>query len=260
MLIKEKGTSETTRENIIKFISIHKPNHKYPNNDQEFGYYLAGIIDGNGFIYPQPKLVIYFHYKDTPLAYYLKNYIKYGVVETKNKQTTLTFTNQLSLLKIANLIHNKLKFTNKIALFNNLTNYFNFKFLINQENILNNYYLAGLIDSKGKFTIDLVKDKLNLNLNLEFDPLDKDLITSFLDLIGGEIKEISDKIVSYNSLSIDNMYKIIGYLDKFSVNSQYKEYVYLRKTYIIIQNQKHNTEEGLIKIKEYQERMKKFIK
>jgi hypothetical protein len=41
-----KGTSETIRENI-KLISIHRPEHKYPDNNQ-FGYYLAGLIDGDG--------------------------------------------------------------------------------------------------------------------------------------------------------------------------------------------------------------------
>jgi len=41
-----KGTSETIRENV-NFISIHRPDHKYPGNDQ-IGYYLAGLIDGDG--------------------------------------------------------------------------------------------------------------------------------------------------------------------------------------------------------------------
>ena len=41
-----KGTSETTRENINS-ISIHRPDHKFPDNSQ-IGFYLAGLIDGDG--------------------------------------------------------------------------------------------------------------------------------------------------------------------------------------------------------------------
>ena len=42
------GTSETTRENIIiPKLSIHRPDHKYPDANQ-IGYYLAGLIDGDG--------------------------------------------------------------------------------------------------------------------------------------------------------------------------------------------------------------------
>jgi hypothetical protein len=43
------GTSETTRENIItkSLLSIHRPDHKYPDQAQ-IGYYLAGLIDGDG--------------------------------------------------------------------------------------------------------------------------------------------------------------------------------------------------------------------
>ena len=42
----KQGSSETTRENKL---SIHRPRHKFPN-DLEIGYYLAGLIDGDGYI------------------------------------------------------------------------------------------------------------------------------------------------------------------------------------------------------------------
>ncbi|KAN0004759.1 hypothetical protein ACTFIU_002001 [Dictyostelium citrinum] len=45
-----KSSSETLCEKITK-ISDHIKNHTYPKNDEEFGYYLAGLIDGDGMFY-----------------------------------------------------------------------------------------------------------------------------------------------------------------------------------------------------------------
>ena len=37
-----------TTLNINKPFNIHRSKHKYPQNDQEWGYYLAGLIDADG--------------------------------------------------------------------------------------------------------------------------------------------------------------------------------------------------------------------
>jgi len=70
------GTSETLRNetvvNIekenIKSISIHESKHLKPVNEDQFGHYLAGLIDGDGHF--QQKLIIVFHIFD--ISYFIK--------------------------------------------------------------------------------------------------------------------------------------------------------------------------------------------
>ena len=61
--ILKSGTSETIRNNTenIKNISIHVPTHLKPLNDEQFGHYLAGLIDGDGHFDNQQHLVIVFN-------------------------------------------------------------------------------------------------------------------------------------------------------------------------------------------------------
>src|SRR5271170_6121888 len=77
--IDNKRTSETLRnKSVIKPISVHISKHKKPINDNDFGHYLAGLIDGDGHFSKQLQLIIVFNNKDAFLAYYLKGKIGYG--------------------------------------------------------------------------------------------------------------------------------------------------------------------------------------
>src|SRR6266480_1963351 len=84
-LYKNKiGTSETLCNETeklgdiyskIKLISVHVPTHLKPANDNQFGHYLAGLIDGDGHFSKQQQLVIVFNSLDVSLAYYIKKQI-----------------------------------------------------------------------------------------------------------------------------------------------------------------------------------------
>jgi len=74
-------TSETTCNKInsiekIKNIPKNKPKQIKPINSEDFGYYLAGLIDGDGHFSSAEQLVITFHNLDVYLAYYIKKKIR----------------------------------------------------------------------------------------------------------------------------------------------------------------------------------------
>jgi hypothetical protein len=73
------STSETLRKNLKK-LSIHHPKHKKPSSDKDFGYYLAGLIEGNGHFNKENQLKIALDEKDISLAYFLKSFIQFGQV------------------------------------------------------------------------------------------------------------------------------------------------------------------------------------
>jgi len=88
-------TSETTCNKIssiekIKNIPKNKPKQIKPINSEDFGYYLAGLIDGDGHFSSAEQLVITFHNLDVYLAYYIKKRLGYGSVKkVKNKKAVI---------------------------------------------------------------------------------------------------------------------------------------------------------------------------
>lgn len=238
------------------------------------GYYLAGLIDGDGFISKsgdQPKIVIAFHIKDIHVGYYLKSFFNNGTVKNQEKSATLTFTKKLTLVKISSLIHNKLKIKDKIIRLNSLIIKLDLGGILSPSSYFplstDNHYLAGLIDSDGSFSIRLLNRKnrekveVRLYFRIELNLKDgKDIINNLKTIWGGHvslprkhIKKLSISYsLSYSSVSFKNMFNILLYLDKYNLNSKYLEYTYLRKAYLLIQDKKHLEEEGIKLIKEYQ--------
>lgn len=65
----------------INRIFIHVPKHLKPLSDEQFGHYLAGLIDGDGHFSKQEQLVVVFHKLDVSLAYYIKERLGFGNVK-----------------------------------------------------------------------------------------------------------------------------------------------------------------------------------
>jgi len=160
--------NEAITENV-KTISIHNSKHLKPLNDNQFGHYLAGLIDGDGH-FSSKQLVIVFSSSDLSLAYYLKIRIGYGQIrKVKNKNAyLLIISNKDGLIKVINLINCKLRTLNKYnQVINNILShhlYSNFKekieFNFNYNNDFYNHWLAGFSDANASFQIKIVNKPL----------------------------------------------------------------------------------------------------
>ena len=165
-IILSSGTSETIRNNSenIKNISIHVPTHLKPLNDEQFGHYLAGLIDGDGHFSSQEQLVIVFSSPDIQLAYYIKKIIGFGhVKKVKNKNAYLyIISNKDGIIKVINLINGKLRTFNKFnQVINNILSHSkyteeNINFKINNSNDFYNHWIAGFSDADASFQIKIV--------------------------------------------------------------------------------------------------------
>ena len=115
--VNQNGTSETLRNETVvktenvKLISDHVPKHLKPVNDESFGHYLAGLIEGSGQFNSTQQLVIEFNFLDASLAYYIKKRLGYGkVTKLRNKKAiNLTITHREGLTKLLNLINGKIR-------------------------------------------------------------------------------------------------------------------------------------------------------
>jgi len=97
----------TSYKNLVP-ISEHVPN-KNNLTHNEFGYFLAGLIEGDGW-FGYKQLHIIFGEEDTSLAYFIKKRVGHGnIYKIKNKKAVrYVCKNKTGLLIILSLINGKL--------------------------------------------------------------------------------------------------------------------------------------------------------
>jgi len=278
--ILNSGTPETIRDNSenIKNISIHVPTHLKPLNDEQFGHYLAGLIDGDGHFSFQQQLVIVFSSLDVQLAYYIKKIIGFGHVKKVNNKNDYLYiiSNKDGIIKVINLINGKLRTFNKFnQVINNILAHSKYteqdiNFEMNKSNDFNNHWIAGFSDADASFQIKIVeassrvnKPRPEIRLNFQIDPpraiasldgagpgKDKDVLLLIKDVFGGNLGyRKSQDSYYYGSTSFGSAKKVINYFDTFHLQSRkHINYLKWRKAYIIIQEKGHLTESGIDKI------------
>lgn len=257
--------NEAITENV-KAISIHNSKHLRPLSDNQFGHYLAGLIDGNGDFSSKQQLVIVFNYYDLSLAYYIKLRLGYGQIKKVKNNNAYLFiiSNKDGLIKVINLINCKLRTLNKYnQVKNNILNhqlYSNFKekieFNFNCNNDFYNHWLAGFSDADASFQIKVVNkprahiNKPEINLNYQIDQKNNDILILIKDFLGGIIGyNKSQDTYYYDSTSFGSANKVIKYFDEYHLQSnKYINYLKWRKAYILIQNKDHLNELGFNKI------------
>ena len=259
------GTSETLRNETVmnkenvKSVSVHVSKHLKPLNDNQFGYYLAGLIDGDSNFSSKQQLVIVFHSSDVSLAYYIKKQIGFGTVKkVKNKNAyILILSSKEGIEKVINLINGKIRTNNKFSQINKnilnnnkyveLKNVINFK--LNTDNFLENHWLAGFSDADSSFQINILKriNRTEVRLNFQIDQKEDYLLKLIKNYFGGNIGyRKSQNTYYYESTSAKN---VINYFDKYHLlSSKHINFLKWRKAYIIVQNKDHLNEEGLNKI------------
>ena len=265
--ILKSGTSETIRDNSenIKNISIHVPTHLKPLNDEQFGHYLAGLIDGDGHFSTQQQLVIVFSSPDVQLAYYVKEIIGFGHVKKVNNKKAYLYiiSNKDGILKVLNLINGKLRTLSKFnQVINNILAHSkyseqNINFEMNKSNDFYNHWIAGFSDADASFQIKIVnrvnKPRPEIRLNYQVVACaqkDKEVLLRIKDLFGGNLgyRESQDSYY-YGSTSFGSAKKVINYFDTFHLQSKkHINYLKWRKAYVIIQEKDHLTESGIDKI------------
>jgi hypothetical protein len=261
----DKSTSETLcNKSEIDLISKHIPTHLKPVTEEEFGHYLAGLIDGDGHFSKTPQLVIVFNELDAALAYYIKSRIGYGnVYKVKFKKAVILVVAKLAgITKVVNLINGKIRSQNKLdQIKNNILTNNNFKSIsdssslsptINKEVNFNNHWLAGFSDADSSFQIKMLSrhNRIEVRLAFQIDQKNSDLLILINKFFGGNIgyRKRQDTYY-YSSTSFGSAKKVINYFDQFHLlSSKHVNYLNWRKAYLIIQNKEHLTEPGLVKI------------
>jgi hypothetical protein len=250
-----------TKYSNLPKISDHVSNSKTKNNfnDENFGYFLAGLIEGDGW-FGYKNLHINFHESDVSLAYLIKKRIGYGsIYKIKNKHAIRYICkHSQGLLKILNLINGKflsnLKYDQLIK--HNYPTLLKLILLPPLNSIsLDNYWLAGFTQADGCFHIALTKSKTHktgVSVKLEFSLKQNDHIPLSLlynKLKMGNLSQYSTGIWCYKSSGYKTAYHLIEYFDKFKLfDGKYIQYIKFRKVYIMITKGLHLENNGIKKI------------
>jgi len=262
------GTSETLRNGVVVNsenvgrVSDHVPKHLKPLNNKQLGYYLAGLIDGDGHFSKAQQLVIVFSSPDAFLAYYLKEKLGYGnVKKVKDKNAyLLIIANKKGMLQVINLINGKLRTKHRFdQVVNNVLNHNkytdqNIHFTLDSSKNLDNHWLAGFSDADASFQIKIIKrinrNKPEIRLNYQIDQKSDLLLNMIKEYLGGNIGyRKSQDTFYYGSTNFGSAKKVIEYFDQYHLQSRkHISYLRWRKVYRLIQDKEHLTEKGLSKI------------
>ena len=267
-LFIKSETSETLRNETVvnienvKLISVHVPRHLKPVSEDQFGHYLAGLIDGDGHFSTQQQLVIVFHSLDASLAYYIKERLGFGSIKkVKNKNAfILVLAARKGMEKVINLINGKIRTESKFnQITNNILNHDNFAefrktidFKFNSKKDLKNHWLAGFSDADASFQIKVLNrsNKIEVRLNFQIDQKKDNILLLIKTFLGGNIGyRKSQDTYYYGSTSFGSAKNVINYFDYFHLlSSKHINYLKWRKAYLIIQKRDHLNEDGLNKI------------
>ena len=257
-------TSVSARNTYNKFtnlpaISEHVPKHKSDFTDNEFGHFLAGLIEGDGW-FGNKELHIIFSIDDSSLAYLIKKRIGHGnIYKIKNKKAVRYICkNQKGLFIILSLINGKLisHYKYEQLINHKYSEYFNIKILPPLKNLsLNNYWLAGFTQADGCFHISVAKSKTHktgYSVRLEYSLKQNDCLPlKFLYdyLKKGNLSQYSTGIWCYKSSGFSTASDLINYFDKYHLfGGKYISYLKFRKVYIMITEGKHLDKKGIDKI------------
>ena len=253
--------SSTEVLKVPKQISDHrKPHRKYLDN-KEFGYYLTGLIEGDGYFGPS-SLEIILHEKDISLAYYLRNQLGYGLIYKIKDKKAIKFVikKKEGLKKILNLTNGKYIAPFKLIQLSKLNwvKQSNIKLLPSTNSInLLTPWLAGFIDADGSLGIFLAKSsthsqKVSVRLEIKISQKNNNILLLLKSLFKSHLYKDKNNIFRWKITGQSNLIKIIDYLDSYPLQSyKYLQYFIFRRTFKLIDKKEHQTKIGLNKIKKF---------
>lgn len=236
-------------------VKNHAPKVHDMNEDQ-WGWFLAGLIDGDGHFNKLGYLTLVFDAHSVNTAYEIKRFIGYGTVSRVPYKNAYTYvlSHRQGRLRVAELVKHKLRHKNKRDQYNiRFVNKLNLPHTSYDKAIkvsFENHWLAGFIQSDGSFQIKALtranRKTTEFRLVLQIDQKYRYLLDEIKSCFGGYVGyRASQDTYYYSSVSFKNAVCLIYYLDVYCVrgckNTCYKLW---RRCYIIIQSQAHLSPRG----------------
>lgn len=221
-------------------------NHRDNISDEDFSFYLAGLIEGDGHC-TIDNIGITFNVYDTNLAVYIRDRIGEGhIYKNDGNCVTLYFKRKEAIEKVSKIINGKFYTEYKINFMkkHNYPKKYNIKILSpinqNQQPIMENYFLAGFADADSCFDI-----KSNLYPRFRIKQKDTTIINLLKEDYGGTIYLNKTECSDYEVAERNLIGKYIDYFEKYKLlSTKYINYILWKKVVELKKNKTHNTKEG----------------
>lgn len=245
-----------TYQTLTPCLILKAPKPRKPQTKEEFGYFLAGLIDADGHINKRGHIDIAFHTNEVSVAYYIKAILGLGsVTRVKNEFTALyRCYAKKDLTIIANLIRHKLRHLDKINQFNErLVPKLKCEPTVYTDTDLSqNHWLAGFIQGDASFIIRIPRGGASLikkpgfEVRLHLKQKAETLLCLTKSAFGGSIcYGRSDDTFKYAGSSKITTAKWINYLDQYQlIGNRLTQYFIWREACLIIHSKQHLTESG----------------
>ncbi len=169
-------SKETIKILLSKYIRIEQPKF---NSKEEFGYYLAGLLEGDGHIglpsigktslnrVLNPRITFTSHINNLEMYLYIHNQLdNIGRFQITENILRFIISDIQGINLVINLIQGKLR-TPKNIRFNQLIEFLNNKYelnikesSLNRSDLYSNSWLTGFIEADGHFGVKTVKRKI----------------------------------------------------------------------------------------------------
>lgn len=249
--------------------NINKNRGTFPLNNEEFGFWLAGLIEADGcFNYKQ--IVIVGNIREITMLENLSKRIGGKIKGIKGKKACkLVISNSKEIENIFNLINGKLRYQYKIDMLKSnilkqikCLEHLNLRLstVDNRHNLNKTHWFAGFTTGDGSFQIKILKRKLmsslknnhkiEIRLNYQLDQKSDHILNQIKECFGGNVYYRSNlDVYYYGSTSFPVNDKLINYFDKFRVSGwKWINYLKWRKAWALIKNKKHLTDSGILEI------------
>ena len=243
-----KGSSETLRGKSPLQHYIYRK----PQNEFEWGSYLAGLFEGDGHLSTQYQIVISFNYNDKYLASTLSQQFQWGnVYKVKDKLAyNWIICKTFEVNSFLKLINGHIRTFSKLNQINtrikDQLSGFCFQTEISTSFILQSWWLAGLSDADGCFYIQFVNKKevaqtTSPRFHFKISLKERTILDQLKEAIGSNVftrTHPNGKITYYwSSTSIQNAYKVDKYFNRYSLlSSKFFNYLKWRKCLLYWQN------------------------
>jgi len=209
----------TSAKEDKRYLNYKEDDFDVSKFNSNFGFYLAGLIEGDGsIIVPKterskkgvlnyPSIQISFDSRDLALALIIQKNLGFGSLsKTKGVNAyRLTINNYPGLIKLVRLLNGKFR-TVKIHNFNLLINFLNHRFPdiyiipadLDITPLNSNSWLSGFIDSDGHFFVRLNKNSVSCGF---------ELVQAIEDKNGNDKKEIMIKLAEFLNVQLKHVRK-----------------------------------------------------
>lgn len=231
-----------------------------PKSDTDLGYYLAGLIEGDGH-FSKNQLIISGHEKDYEFFHALKHALGYGKVSqyTRGRALRFVISSKAGLRRVILLCNGKFVGWHK---FNQLLKH-NYSKHLNivlqqpkEENMsFSNFWFCGFIEADGCFNITIRKCNTNaiktrVDLRLTIAQKDSYLLQlirrQFIDAQMYESKNSKNRHFRLTISGHKRLPTVIHYFDQYPLQTRkYIHYRMFRRCFRLVQFKKHLNFKGL---------------